>query len=70
MTPRTRKRAYFLMMGACIGLILVAWNVVRHWSTTWAVILSVIAALLAPAAVIVGNKGVVKDHESGTRGGG
>jgi hypothetical protein len=49
--------AYFLLMGTCILLILLAWNVVRFWSTTAAVVMSVIAAVIPPVAVIVGNWG-------------
>jgi uncharacterized membrane protein YqjE len=52
-----RKKAYFLLMGICILLILLAWNVVRFWSTTAAVVMSVIAAVIPPVAVIVGNWG-------------
>jgi hypothetical protein len=52
-----RKKAYFLLMGSCIVLIVLAWNVVRLWSTTAAVVMSVVAALLPPIAVIVANWG-------------
>jgi Ca2+/Na+ antiporter len=52
-----RRKAYFLLMGTCILLILLAWNVVRFWSTTAAVVMSVIAAVIPPVAVIVGNWG-------------
>ena len=52
-----RKRAYFLLMGTCLALILLAWNVVRFWSTTAAVVMSVVAAVIPPVAVIVGNRG-------------
>ena len=52
-----RKKAYFLLMGTCILLILLAWNVVRFWSTTAAVVMSVVAAVIPPVAVIVGNWG-------------
>ena len=52
-----RKKAYFLLMGTCILLILLAWNVVRFWSTTAAVVMGVIAAVIPPVAVIVGNWG-------------
>jgi len=52
-----RKKAYFWLMGTCIALILLAWNVVRLWSTTAAVVMSVIAACIPPIAVIVGNRG-------------
>jgi len=52
-----RKRAYFVLMGSCLVLIVLAWNVVRLWSTPAAVVMSVVAALLPPIAVIVGNRG-------------
>ena len=52
-----RKKAYFWLMGTCIVLILLAWNVVRLWSTTAAVAMSVVAAVLPPIAVVVGNWG-------------
>jgi hypothetical protein len=52
-----RKRAYFWLMGTCLVLILLAWNVVRFWSTTAAVVMSVVAAVIPPLAVIVGNRG-------------
>ena len=54
-----RRRAYFWIMGSCLALILLAWNVVRFWSTTAAVVMSVVAALLPPTAAIVGNLGAL-----------
>jgi hypothetical protein len=53
----TRQRAYFAMMGTCVVLILLAWNVVRLWSTTAAVVMTLVAAVLPPAAAVVGNLG-------------
>jgi hypothetical protein len=50
-----RKRWYLALMGVCIGLILLAWNVVRLWSTTAAVVMSAVAAVLPPVAVLVAN---------------
>ena len=38
-------------------LILLAWNLVRLWSTTAAVVMSVVAAVLPPIAVIIANWG-------------
>ena len=52
-----RRRIYFTLMGICIALIVLAWNVVRFWSTTAAVVMSVVAAVIPPIAVIVGNRG-------------
>jgi hypothetical protein len=54
---RWRRRWYFALMGVCLLLILLAWNVVRLWSTTAAVAMSVVAAVLPPIAVVVANWG-------------
>ena len=60
MEPATRRRAYFWLMGTCIVLIVLAWNVVRFWSVPVAVAMSLVAAVLPPAAVIVGNWGTTR----------
>ena len=52
---RRRRRWYFALMGACLVLILLAWNVVRLWSTTAALVMSAVAAVLPPIAAIVAN---------------
>jgi hypothetical protein len=54
---RRRQRWYFALMGVCLLLIVLAWNLVRLWSTTAAVAMSVVAAVLPPIAVIVANWG-------------
>ena len=51
----TRMRWYFALMGVCLVLILLAWNVVRLYSTTAAVAMSLVAAVLPPVAVIIAN---------------
>ena len=50
-----RKPLYFTLMGVCLVLILLAWNVVRLFSTGWAIALSVVAALIPPVAATVAN---------------
>jgi Protein of unknown function (DUF3099) len=55
----TRKRAYFIMMGACLVLIVLAWMVVDRYSIVAAVIMSVVALVIPPFAAIVGNAGPV-----------
>lgn len=50
-----RKRAYFWLMGTCVVLILLAWNVVRLWSVPLAIAMSVVAAVIPPVAAIVAN---------------
>jgi hypothetical protein len=52
----SRKATYFTLMGICLGLILLAWNVVRLFSTTAAVAMSVVAMVIPPTAVIVANR--------------
>ena len=54
---RRRQRWYFTLMGVCLVLILLAWNLVRLWSTTAAVAMSVVAAVLPPIAVVIANWG-------------
>lgn len=57
--PRRRRRLYFWLMGTCVVLVLLAWNVVRLWSVPLAVAMSVVAAVIPPAASILGNLGSV-----------
>ena len=52
-----RKRAYFWLMGTCVVLIVLAWNVVRFWSVPVAAGMSAVAALIPPVAAIVANWG-------------
>ena len=52
---RTRKRAYFILMGVCVVLIVLAWMVVYRYSIIAAVIMSVVALVIPPFAAIVGN---------------
>ena len=52
-----RQRWYFAIMGSCLLLIVLAWNLVRLWSTTAAVAMSIVAAVLPPIAVVVANWG-------------
>lgn len=52
---KTRKRWYFAIMGLCLVLILLAWNVVRLYSTTAALVMSAVAAVLPPIAAVVAN---------------
>jgi hypothetical protein len=52
-----RTRLYFWLMGTCIALIVLAWQVVRFWSVPAAVVMSVVAAVIPPAAAIVANWG-------------
>lgn len=53
---RVRRRRYLLLMGTCVVLILLAWNVVRFWSTSAAIAMSVVAAVIPPVAALVANR--------------
>ena len=53
----TRKRAYFILMGVCVVLIVLAWMVVYRYSIVAAVIMSVVALVIPPFAAIIGNAG-------------
>ena len=55
--PAGRKKAYFWLMGTCLVLIVLAWNVVRFWSVPAAVGMSIVAAVIPPAAAVVANWG-------------
>jgi hypothetical protein len=52
-----RNVAYTIIMGTCLVLVIVAWTVVRQYSVTAAIVMSVVAALLPPVAVMVANAG-------------
>jgi len=51
-----RHRLYFVLMGTCIGLILLAWFVVRFYSTPAAIAMSAVAAVIPPVAAMIGNR--------------
>jgi ABC-type transport system involved in cytochrome bd biosynthesis fused ATPase/permease subunit len=52
-----RDRAYFVLMAGCIIAVILAWTVVRLYSVTAAVVISVCAGLIPPVAAIVANAG-------------
>jgi hypothetical protein len=58
-----RRRAYIWLMASCLVLILLAWNVVRLWSVPAAVVMSIVAAVIPPVAVIVGNLGSMAESD-------
>lgn len=53
----TRKRAYFIMMGTVLVLIILAWTLIWRFSVTAAVIMSAVALVVPPFAAIVANSG-------------
>jgi DUF3099 family protein len=52
-----RNRVYFLLMGTSVTLVILAWWLVRLYSVTAAIIMSVVAMAIPPIAVIVANAG-------------
>ena len=52
-----RNRMYFVLMGLCVGSLILAWTVIRLYSVTAAVIISVAAMAVPPIAAIVVNAG-------------
>jgi hypothetical protein len=57
----TRRRAYFAMMGCCVCLVVLAWGLVRPYSVTAAVVMSV--------AVMVANAGDDSREQAGDQRG-
>ncbi|HEY3976421.1 MAG TPA: DUF3099 domain-containing protein [Streptosporangiaceae bacterium] len=53
----TRNRAYFALMGGCLVAVILAWTVVRLYSVTAAIVISVAVGLVPPVAAIVANAG-------------
>jgi hypothetical protein len=54
-TPRRRFQRYFLIMGVCMVLIVLAWTWVRFYSVLAAGIMTGVAALLPPLAAVLTN---------------
>ena len=54
---RRRRRWYLVLRGVCLVLILLAWNLVRLWSTTAAAAMSAVASVLPPIPVVIANGG-------------
>ena len=53
----TRERAYLVMMGVCVLLIVLAWTLIWRYSIVAAVVMSAVALVVPPVAVIVANSG-------------
>lgn len=52
-----RDRAYFVLMGCCLVTLILAWTVVRIYSVTAAVVLSIAVGVIPPVAAIIANAG-------------
>lgn len=52
-----RNRLHFVLRGLCLTLFILSWAVVRLYSVTAAVVMSVVAVAIPPIAVIIANTG-------------
>jgi hypothetical protein len=61
---RRVKTVYFIMMGVCLGLCIVAWVFVAPISTVAAVVMSAVALVIPPFASIIANATSATDRRS------
>ena len=59
---RVDKRWYFALMAICIALFVLSWAVIDRYSVLAAVIVSVVALVIPPVAVIVANVASATDR--------
>ncbi|GGT79546.1 MULTISPECIES: DUF3099 domain-containing protein [Actinomadura] len=60
---RRRRLAYGIMMGTCLTLFVLAWAVVRLYSHTAAIAMTVVALVIPPFAAVVANWNIDRrDH--------
>ncbi|MQY08595.1 DUF3099 domain-containing protein [Actinomadura macrotermitis] len=52
---RRRALAYGIIMGVCVTLFVLSWTVVRFFSPPAAIVMSLVATVLPPIAVIIAN---------------
>jgi hypothetical protein len=52
---RRDKRLYLALMTVCIGLFVLSWAVLDHYSRTAAIVVSAVALVIPPFAVIIAN---------------
>ncbi|MEU3494683.1 DUF3099 domain-containing protein [Kitasatospora cineracea] len=56
MQAHRRHVRYFVMMGGCLALFVLAWGVVRFWSVGVAIGMCVVAMVIPPVAAVLANK--------------
>ena len=59
---RRDKRLYLMLMAVCIGLFVLSWAVLDRYSMTAAIIVSVVALVIPPFAVIFANAAGATDR--------
>jgi hypothetical protein len=59
---RRDKRVYLVLMSVCIGLFVLSWAVLDRYSVTAAIVVSAVALVIPPFAVIIANAGGAADR--------
>ena len=59
---RRDKRLYLVLMAVCISLFVLSWAVLNRYSVTAAVIVSAVALVIPPFAVIIANAASAADR--------
>jgi hypothetical protein len=59
---RRDRRLYLVLMTICIGLFVISWAVLDRYSTIAAVVVSAVALVIPPFAVIIANVASATDR--------
>jgi hypothetical protein len=59
---RGDKRLYLVLMTICIGLFVISWAVLDRYSQTAAIVVSAVALVIPPFAVIIANAASASDR--------
>jgi Protein of unknown function (DUF3099) len=59
---RRDRRLYLILMTTCIGLFVISWAVLDRYSMTAAIVVSVVALIIPPIAVIIANAAGAADR--------
>ena len=59
---RRDKRVYLVLMAVCIGLFVLSWAVLDRYSMTAAIVVSAVALVIPPFAVIIANAASAADR--------
>jgi Protein of unknown function (DUF3099) len=59
---RSDKRWYFALMATCIGLFVLSWALIDRYSMLAAIVVSAVALVIPPFAVIIANVASATDR--------
>jgi hypothetical protein len=59
---RRDRRLYLILMTICIGLFVISWAVLDRYSMIAAIVVSVVALVIPPFAVIIANAAGAADR--------